>query len=125
MVPRLAAVLIVVLMIMSLLSVLSYRMGLELGLTLSLFPMVVMAMMIERMSIVWEEFGATEALQQGAGSLFGASVGYLFMSNPYVEHLIFVFPELLLVLLAMVLLLGRYTGYRISELYRFRDMVNQ
>lgn len=125
MVPRLAAVLIVVLIIMSVLSVLSYRMGLELGLTLSLFPMVVMAMMIERMSIVWEEFGAVEALQQGAGSLFGASLGYLLMSNSYVEHLIFVFPELLLVLLAMVLLMGRYTGYRITELYRFRDMVKQ
>ncbi|HBE22328.1 MAG TPA: hypothetical protein DDW21_02490, partial [Verrucomicrobiales bacterium] len=31
------------------------------------------------------------------------------------------FPELLLVLLAAILLIGRYTGYRISELHRFRN----
>lgn len=122
MVPRLAAVLIVVLIIMSALSVMSFRLGLEFGLTLSLFPMVVMAMMIERMSIVWEEFGPGEAFQQAGGSLFGAILGYLVMNNPYVEHLVFVFPELLLVMLALVLLMGRYTGYRITELYRFRDL---
>jgi hypothetical protein len=38
-----------------------------------------------------------------------------------VQHLAFVFPELLLVVLAAMLLLGRYTGYRLSELVRFRS----
>jgi hypothetical protein len=31
-----------------------------------------------------------------------------------------VFPELLLIVLAVTLLLGRYTGYRLTELWRFR-----
>jgi hypothetical protein len=31
-----------------------------------------------------------------------------------------VFPELLVVVLAGTLLLGRYSGYRLSELWRFR-----
>jgi hypothetical protein len=39
-----------------------------------------------------------------------------------VEHLVFVFPELLLVLLAATLLLGRYSGYRLMDLYRFREL---
>ncbi|MCB1710740.1 MAG: hypothetical protein KDI10_18685, partial [Halioglobus sp.] len=30
--------------------------------------------------------------------------------------------ELTLSLLAVILLLGKYTGYRLSELYRFRDL---
>jgi hypothetical protein len=34
----------------------------------------------------------------------------------------FVFPELLLVTLAATLLLGRYTGYRLTELARFRAL---
>nr|WP_265416054.1 7TM domain-containing protein [Orrella marina] len=42
------------------------------------------------------------------------------MINPYVEHLFFVFPELLLIVLALALLVGRYTGYRLVELLRFR-----
>jgi hypothetical protein len=37
-----------------------------------------------------------------------------------IQHLVFVFPELLLVVLAASLLLGRYKGYRLSELIRFK-----
>ena len=37
-----------------------------------------------------------------------------------VEHVMFVFPELLLLLLAGTLLLGRYTGYRLVEIHRFK-----
>lgn len=47
------------------------------------------------------------------------------MSNRLVEHLTFNFPELILSLLAIILVLGRYTGYRLSELYRFRDLDRQ
>jgi hypothetical protein len=43
------------------------------------------------------------------------------MQLDVVEHMVFVFPELLLVLLAFVLLLGRYSGYRLLELQRFRS----
>jgi hypothetical protein len=34
---------------------------------------------------------------------------------------VFVFPESLLIVLALTLLIGRYTGYRVTELFRFRD----
>ncbi|MND03017.1 hypothetical protein D3C83_226380 [compost metagenome] len=49
-------------------------------------------------------------------------LAYLVMSIAWLEHVIFVFPELLLVLFAMTLLIGRYSGYRISELFRFRAL---
>jgi hypothetical protein len=38
------------------------------------------------------------------------------------KHLFFVFPELLLCVLAVMLLLGRYSGYRLLELVRFRAL---
>jgi hypothetical protein len=119
-VPRLAAILIVVVILMALFSILSHRLGLERGLSVALFPMVIMTMTIERMSIVWEERGPTEALQQGLGSLVVAAVAYLVMTHKYTEHLFFTFPELLLVLLAGTLLMGRYSGYRLLELFRFK-----
>jgi hypothetical protein len=122
-VPRLAAVLFVVVLLMALLSILTYKLGLERGLSVALFPMVILTMTIERMSIVWEERGATEALQQGLGSLVVAAIAYLIMTIKQVEHLAFVFPELLLVLLAGTLLLGRYYGYRLLELRRFKQLV--
>jgi hypothetical protein len=123
-VPRLAAVLIVVVILMALMSIFTNRLGLERGLSVALFPMVILTMTIERMSIVWEERGSLEAIQQGLGSLVAAALAYLVMHNREVQHLFFVFPELLLVLLSATLLLGRYSGYRLLELLRFRILAN-
>nr|WP_282571247.1 inactive transglutaminase family protein [Methylonatrum kenyense] len=122
-VPRLAAVLIVVVLVMAVFSIISHKLGLERGLSIALFPMVILAMTIERMSLVWEEHGAGQAIRQGIGSLIVAILAYLVMFQPQVGHLVFVFPELLLVVLAVVLLMGRYTGYRLTELWRFRHLI--
>jgi hypothetical protein len=84
--------------------------------------MVILTMTIERMSIVWEERGSGEALVSGLGSMFTATLAFLVMNIRLIEHLVFVFPELLLVLLAGTLLLGRYSGYRLMDLYRFRAL---
>jgi hypothetical protein len=119
-VPRLASVLIIVIILMAAVSLVSHKLGFDRGLSVALFPMVVLAMTIERMSLIWEELGPAEALKQGLGSLFVAALGYLIMSSRFLGHLVFVFPELLLVVLATTLLLGRYTGYRLTELWRFR-----
>lgn len=120
-VPRLTAVLIIVILMMLVVTQVSFQLGLERGLSVALFPMVILAMTIERMSVVWEEHGRGEALVQGIGSLLVAVIAYLAMNNALTRHLSFVFPELLLVLLGATLVLGRYTGYRISELWRFRS----
>ena len=124
-VPRLAAVLIIVIILMTLMTIFSHKLGFTHGLSIALFPMVILAMTIERMSLIWEENGPSEAIKQGVGSLFVASLGFLVMSNDQLNHMIFVFPELLLVVLAMTLLLGRYTGYRLTELWRFRESLSK
>jgi hypothetical protein len=121
-VPRLAAVLIVVVLLNLGLSILTHNLGLAQGLSLALFPLVILTMTIERMSIVWEERGASESLLSGGGSILAASLAFVVMNNKFLEHIFFVFPELLLVLLAVTLLLGRYSGYRIMDLYRFKAL---
>jgi hypothetical protein len=121
-VPRLSAVLIVVVILMLFISMTSHRMGLEMGLSVALFPMVIIAMTIERMSVVWEERGPADAIRGGLGSLLVAVAAYIFMGLAWLEHLIFTFPELLLVILALVILAGRYTGYRLTELSRFKEL---
>jgi hypothetical protein len=121
-VPRLAAVLTVVVLLMALVSIFSHRLGIEIGLSVALFPMVIMTMAIERMSIVWEERGPGVAIKEGVGTLAAAAVIYLLMIVPEVQYFLLVFPETLLVLLAAILLLGRYTGYRLTELLRFRAL---
>ncbi len=122
-VPRLAAVLIVVIGLMAMFSILTHKFGLERGLSVALFPMVILTMTIERMSVVWEELGAFETLKQGAWSLLAAVLAYGVMTIGYLEHLVFVFPELLLILLAANLWLGRYSGLRLLELPRFKSLI--
>ena len=124
-VPRLSAVLIVVVILMLIISLTSHRLGMETGLSVALFPMVIIAMTIERMSVVWEERGAADAMRAGLGSLVVAIVAYIFMGLPWLEHLLFTFPELLLVILALVVLAGRYTGYRLLELSRFKALAGR
>ena len=95
------------------------------GIVVFLFPMVIMAMTIERMSVAWDERGAGTAIREGVGTLVVAALAYLVMSWQPLEHLVFVFPEVLLVLFAMALLLGRYSGYRLNELLRFRALARE
>lgn len=124
-VPRLSAVLIVVVLLMLSISLLSHRLGMETGLSVALFPMVIISMTIERMSVMWEERGPVDAIRAGLGSLVIAIAAYLCMGMNWLEHLVFTFPELLLFVLAIVVLMGRYTGYRLFELRRFKALLDR
>jgi hypothetical protein len=101
-----------------------YQMGLNTGMTITFLPMIIIAWTIERMSILWEEEGPKEVLVQGGGSLLVAVLAYALMQLSLVGHLTFNFPELNLVALALIMLMGQYTGYKLSELRRFRAMVD-
>ncbi|MEQ8858528.1 MAG: UUP1 family membrane protein [Pseudomonadales bacterium] len=118
-VSRIATLVVVVIGIITLFSLLSYQFGFMGGLTITFFPMIILAWTIERMSILWEEQGPKEVVVAGGGSLLVAIIAFLMMDQQLVRHLAFNFPELNLCVLAMILLLGRYTGYRLLELHRF------
>jgi hypothetical protein len=96
--------------------------GFSIGLTVTFFPMVIIAWTIERMSILWEEEGSREVFAQGLGSLCVAVLAYTCMQFALVGHLTFNFPEIHLVLLALILMMGQYTGYKLTELKRFGFM---
>jgi hypothetical protein len=121
-VSRIATLIVLVIFVISALSIIGYQLGYSTGMTITFFPMIIIAWTIERMSILWEEDGPHEVLIQGGGSLLVAVIAYLLMQWPLLQHLTFNFPELNLVLLALILAMGQYTGYKLSELHRFRAM---
>lgn len=125
MVPRLAAVLTIVVLLISWMAMMAHNLGIEMGLSLSLFPIVILTMTIERMSLMWDETGPREATQVGIGSMICAVISYFVMTNAMLVHLIFTFPELLLIVLALTILLGRYNGYKLTEYRRFRRLYQQ
>ena len=123
-VARISAVVIVVIIIMSFMSILSFKLGIDEAMTITFFPMIILAWTIERMSILWEEEGAKEVFIQGGGSLFVAICAYFAMSNELIGHITFNFPEVLLILLGIIILMGRYSGYRATELIRFKSFTD-
>jgi len=121
-VPRLAAVVTIVVLLMTSISMISDQIGTETGLSVSLFPMVIISMVIERMSVVWEERGAATSVREGLGSLLMAALAYSAMSLDVLAYWVTVFPEVNLAVLGLIVALGRYTGFRLTELLRFRRL---
>jgi len=121
-VPRLAAVVTIVVLLMTTISMISHQLGAETGLSVSLFPMVIISMVIERMSVVWEERGAATSIREGFGSLLMAALAYSFMTLDILAYWVTVFPEVNLIVLGVIVALGRYTGFRLTELIRFRQL---
>lgn len=124
-VPRLAAILTATVLVVGFLAVILESLDISLGLSVSLFPIVILAMTIERAALMWEEKGSTETTIAGLGTVLAAVIGYFCMINPYVEHWAFVFPELLLLVLAINIMVGRYNGYKIIEYFRFLSLQRQ
>ncbi len=122
-VPRLAAVVTIVVLLMTAISIISNQFGYETGLSVSLFPMIIVSMVIERMSVIWEERGAFTAIKEGIGSLFMAALAYLTMSVTLFAYWVTVFPEVNLMVLGIIIALGRYTGFRLTELSRFKPLL--
>jgi hypothetical protein len=79
-------------------------------------------MVIERMSVVWEERGAATSIREGLGSLLMAALAYLVISIDILAYWVSVFPEINLVVLGIIIALGRYTGFRLTELIRFKSL---
>jgi hypothetical protein len=119
-VARVAAILMFVILLLAAITVLSSKLHFDRGLSVALFPLVILTMTIERVSVTWDESGPAEAIKLALFSLIIAAICFEVMSAPPVQYVFFAFPELILVLMAVTLLIGRYTGYRLSELVRFK-----
>ena len=121
-VARISAGVLVVVGLITVLTMLAYQLGLSNALKITFFPMIIMAWTIERMSILWEEEGSREVLAQGLGSLFVAVLAYLCMDNSVLRHWAFNFLGVHAFIMAAILALGQYTGYRLTELWRFKPL---
>ena len=85
-----------------------------------LFPIVILTMLVERFAITLEEEGWPEALQRAFWSIVIAVAVYPVFRSEALEMLFLSYPELVLVVLGLLVWLGAYTGYRLTELVRFR-----
>ena len=121
-IPRLAMVLTLVVILVLAAMVVGFHFGLQRVLYISLFPMVIMTWMIERFSVLEIEDGTPIAFQSVLGSAVVSVIAYYIFGLSTVRKYLYAFPELLLVIMALLLLLGRYTGFRLTEFWRFYQL---
>jgi len=121
--PKMAILLTVVVMIILSATVISHNLGLTHLAHLSLFPIAILAITAERFAIFEAEQGFYKAAKVTAATLIVVAAAYVVMDSQFLQSMVLAFPELLFVLIALNLWLGRWVGMRVSELFRFRKLI--
>jgi hypothetical protein len=121
-VPRLSVLLTLVILAFIVFALIGSKLGLREFMAVGLLPFVILTMTIERFFVLIEESGARAALRTAGGSAAVAAIAHELIHFQSLQLTFFVYPELLFAVAALQILLGRYTGYRLSEVFRFRKL---
>ena len=89
----------------------------------AIFPIVILTGMIERFWTLETEDGTASSFRVLANTLVIAATVALVLSLKSLAGFLLRFPETIGLIMAAQLVLGRYTGYRLSELFRFRELI--
>jgi hypothetical protein len=123
MVPRLSIILtVVILCVVFCVSLFDYLQATPSAQSV-LLPMVILTILIERFHVTVEEDGLVYALQLAVGTVVVAVLCFLVLMRHEVGKWVLTYPEVHFFTIAAFILLGRYAGYRLTELWRFRDLV--
>jgi len=89
---------------------------------LSLFPIAVTTLTTERFAITVEEESWVEALRVALQTALVVAACYAVMESAAMQSVFLAFPELLLLVLAVDIWLGRWMGLRLTEYRRFASL---
>lgn len=118
--PRLSILLVFVVLFMFFVTYGSVRAGTVEPAHVSLFPIAILALTVENFFTTTLEHGSLQAIRVLAQTLLVVAGIYLMMDSYFVQSVVFLFPEVLLGVVAASLVLGRWTGLRLTEYRRFR-----
>ena len=91
----------------------------------SIFPVLVLALLAEDFSRVQLGKSAKTAINITSETLILALLSYIFLTFQPIQHFALLNPEALLILTAVFdFLLGKYVGLRVLEIWRFRKLIN-
>ena len=120
---RIAFILTCVILLMVVLFMLGARLDMPTG-GVGAFPFVIMTMIVERISVGLEEEGLANTLRRLGATLASIYLTYGVIHAQGLQTLFLIYPELLLIILGLLVAVGRYTGYRLTELFRFRELAD-
>jgi hypothetical protein len=123
--PRIAIVLTVVtLAIFALLIVggVMNRTGLA---SVSIFPILIMITLVEKFIATQVEKGGWTAVALSFETLFISIACYYVASWPFLQYTLLKYPWLVILTIVINILLGKWTGLRLTEYFRFRQIINR
>jgi transglutaminase-like putative cysteine protease len=124
-VSRVAILIAIVAVSMVGLTVVGAAFGVGALLHAGIFPMVIMANIIENFTNTQLERGTMEALRLTLSTLLVATCSYVGIEETGLKSLVLTFPELLAGVIGVELLLGRWRGLRLLEYVRFYGLARQ
>ncbi|MEL6860309.1 MAG: sugar-transfer associated ATP-grasp domain-containing protein [Pseudomonadota bacterium] len=122
-IPRLSAVItICTVLFIGILLWFGNRSSIQFG-VLALFPVVIISFLAERIHNMVDESDWKGMLTTGAGTLVTIIACYIVFSSVLLQGLFALMPELLLLVLALQLAIGQWSGMRLQEYFRFRSIL--
>lgn len=122
--PKMAIMLTVAVIVFLLISALSIQLGLYKLSYVTLFPIVIVSITAERFGRSVTTEGMRKSLKITFQTLIVITATYFVMSSITMETFFLAFPELFFLLIGINLWLGKWIGFRMTEYYRFRKLLN-
>jgi len=121
--PKMAVILAVVVLVMMAMTVTGVNLGLFELAQMTLFPIAILAITAERFAIMTEEQGYLKSFRIMFMTAIVIAAAYAVMSSLFLQSMFLAFPELLLIVMALNIWLGKWVGMRLMEFYRFRKLI--
>jgi hypothetical protein len=96
----------------------------------SIFPIIIIIMLVEKFVTVQIEKGNRTAIILAIETLIIALIGYTILSpttiiGVYMISLVLVHPLIVLLIIPINIFIGKWTGLRFNEYLRFHDVINK
>jgi hypothetical protein len=123
-IPRLSVMLTIVVCGIIVVVILTDAVETRFGAFFGLLPVVIMTMSIERCWLLELEDGFINMVKHLSGTIVVMAVIYCVFRITVLADTLFYMPELVCILIALMLFIGRYTGFRLTEYIRFRSLAD-
>jgi PKD repeat protein len=121
--PRMALVLTLVSLAIFVFFLVGVRLGNSDILTISIFPILIMVLLTEEFITLEIERGIKAAVILSLETLALTIACFLLASWPAFKTMLLGYPEIILLTIIINILIGRWTGLRLLEYYRFRKVI--
>lgn len=104
---------------------LAVKFGSSLNLSLTIFPMMVMATISEKFVSSQSSEGVKKAALATIETVFVALLAFWFVEWSWLKNAILVMPELVLLPIIGIVWLGKFTGLRVAEYFKFKSLLRE